>query len=88
MNQRLKLSTTMTLRQFDNGYWYATQLKDFAEVIGIPSARNLRKDELEKAIRLFLETGKVKSVEAYTGKHAGRRRDRTLQSWIQPRHRV
>ena len=61
MNQRLKLSKMMTLSQFDNGYWYATQLKDFADVIGIPSARNLRKDELEKAIRLFLTTGKVES---------------------------
>ena len=61
MNQRLKLSIKMTLSQFDNGYWYATQLKDFAEVMGIPSAHSLRKDELEKAIRLFLETGKVKS---------------------------
>jgi len=29
-----------------------------------------------------------KSVEAYTGKHAGRRRDRTLQSLIQPRYGV
>ena len=27
-----------------------------------------------------------KSVEAYTGKHVGRRRDRTLRSLIQPRH--
>src|SRR5438093_1270003 len=28
------------------------------------------------------------SVEAYTGKHADRRRDRDLQSLIQPRHGV
>ena len=51
----------MTLAQFDNGYWYATELKEFAETIGIPSASKLRKDELEKAIKLFLETGKIKS---------------------------
>jgi hypothetical protein len=31
LNQRVKLSPSMTLSQFDNGYWYATQLKDFAE---------------------------------------------------------
>ena len=61
MNPRAKLSMSMTLSQFDNGYWYATQIKDFAEAIGIPSARNLRKDELERAIRLFLTTGKVKN---------------------------
>ena len=55
----MKLSPSMTLRQFDNGYWYATQLKDFGQAIGIPSANKLRKDELEKAIRSFLVTGKA-----------------------------
>jgi hypothetical protein len=61
VNQRTKLSTSMTLGQFENGYWYATQLKDFAEGIGIPSASKLRKDELESAIRSFLVTGKAKN---------------------------
>ena len=51
----------MTLTQFDNGYWYATQLKDFAKKIGIPSASKLRKDELEKAIKVFLRTGRIES---------------------------
>jgi len=51
----------MTLRQFENGYWYATQLKDFGETIGIPSAGKLRKDELERAIRSFLATGKARN---------------------------
>jgi len=51
----------MTLTQFDKGYWYAAELKEFAKIIGIPSANKLRKDELEKAIELFLETGKIKS---------------------------
>lgn len=51
----------MTVSQFDNGYWYAIELKAFAETIGIPSASALRKDELEKAIKLFLETGRIKS---------------------------
>jgi hypothetical protein len=49
----------MTLRDFENGYWYLDQLKDFAERIGIPSAQRLRKDELEKAIVVFLRTGKT-----------------------------
>jgi hypothetical protein len=53
------LSPTMTLREFENGYWYAEQLKTFAERIGIPAARKLRKDELEKAIVVFLQTGKA-----------------------------
>jgi hypothetical protein len=47
----------MTLREFEHGYWYLDQLKDFAERIGIPAARKLRKDELEKAIVAFLRTG-------------------------------
>jgi len=51
----------MSAAQFDNGYWYATELKDFAVTIGIPSANKLRKDELEKAIKLFLQTGKTES---------------------------
>ena len=51
----------MSLTEFDNGYWYATELKAFADTIGIPSANKLRKDELEKAIKLFLRTGKIDS---------------------------
>jgi hypothetical protein len=51
----------MTLTQFDNGYWYATELKEFAETIGIPFANKLRKDELEAAIQHLLKTGKIKS---------------------------
>jgi hypothetical protein len=51
----------MTLTQFDNGYWYTNELKEFAGTIGIPSASRLRKDELEKAIKLFLQTGKIES---------------------------
>ena len=51
------LAPTMTLREFENGYWYLDQLKDFAERIGIPAAKKLRKDELETAIVAFLRTG-------------------------------
>jgi hypothetical protein len=50
------LSPTMTLREFENGYWYLDQLQDFAERIGIPAAKKLRKDELEKGIVAFLRT--------------------------------
>src|SRR2546427_7566668 len=51
------LSPMMTLRDFENGYWYLDQLKNFAERIGIPAAKKLRKDELAKAIVAFLRTG-------------------------------
>jgi hypothetical protein len=53
------LSAEMTVREFENGYWYADQLKDFAERLGIPAAAKLRKDELEKAILAFLRTGRA-----------------------------
>lgn len=55
-----KLSATMTLREFENGYWYLDELKDFASLIGIPVATKLRKDEIERAIVAFLRTGAVK----------------------------
>ena len=61
MKPKTKLSLTMTLTQFNNGYWYATELKEFAETIGIPYASKLRKDELEMAIKHFLQTRKVES---------------------------
>jgi len=51
----------MTQAQFDNGYWYAVELKEFAKTIGIPSAGRSRKDELEEAIKAFLTAGKIES---------------------------
>src|SRR5688572_20224150 len=50
----------MTVTQFDNGYWYSPELKAFAMSIGVPSASKMRKDQLEKEIKQFLQTGKVK----------------------------
>jgi hypothetical protein len=47
------LSPSMTLRDFENGYWYLDQLKHFAERIDVPAAKKLRKDELEEAIVAF-----------------------------------
>ena len=49
----------MTLSQFDNGYWYATEVKAFARDIGIVGTSKLRKDELEILIRRFLKTGRI-----------------------------
>ena len=61
MNSKTRLSKTMSLTQFDNGYWYAAELKKFAKTVGILSANKLRKDELETAIKLFLQTGKIEN---------------------------
>jgi len=53
----------MTSAQFDNGYWYAVELKGFAKSIGIPFTNRLRKDELEDRIKRFLKTGQVNVTE-------------------------
>lgn len=63
----------MTETEFANGYWYVTELKDFAARLGLASSSKLRKDELEKAIRHFIRSGKVeafvKRTLAKTGKN-------------------
>lgn len=47
----MKLSASMTVEQFDRGYWYATELAAFARSLGLPGGR---KDQVEKAVRAFL----------------------------------
>lgn len=49
----------MTLEQFDNGYWYATELQAFALGVGLGRGR---KDQLERAVRRFLATGEKQAV--------------------------
>lgn len=63
----------MTERQFDNGYWYATELKAFARELGIAAASRLRKDQLENAIKKFLRTGKVDAKPKLRGTKKGPR---------------
>ncbi len=53
------LSPKMSARDFENGYWYAVQLKEFGDRLGIPGAGKLRKDQLEKAILAVLSKGKA-----------------------------
>lgn len=60
MAEKSKLSKSMTVEQFDNGYWYAIEIKAFAHEIGIPLSSKLRKVELEELIKHFLRTGKVR----------------------------
>jgi hypothetical protein len=54
----------MSLADFENGYSYAAELKDFAQSIGIAEATRLRKDQLEKNILAFLRTGIVSGASA------------------------
>lgn len=59
MNKKPKLTKDITEQQFDNGYWYADEIKSFAKDIGIPNSAKLRKDELEELIKVYLRTKKV-----------------------------
>jgi hypothetical protein len=70
----------MSLRAFDNGYWYAAELRAFAISVGVPSAGKLRKDQLEAAIKnlLFNKRAKV-AVIAVTPKRGPRDVDRGLR---------
>ena len=66
-----KLSKSMTVAQFDNGYWYALEIKAFADDIGIPAASKLRKDELEELIKHFLRTGSIRKPTRKTLSRSG-----------------
>lgn len=59
MTKTPKLFPSMSEEQFDTGYWYATEIKAFAEEIGIPTVGKLRKDELEAAIKAYIRTGTI-----------------------------
>jgi len=61
VTRKTRLTETMTEAEFERGYWYATQLKEFATKIGIPAANKLRKDELETALKHFFRTGEPKN---------------------------
>jgi len=78
--RKVKLSAAMTLRAFDQGYWYAEELRAFAVKMRIPSASKLRKDQLEAAIKnlLFAERAKVAAISV-TPKQGPRDVDRGLR---------
>ncbi|HVX47351.1 MAG TPA: SAP domain-containing protein [Mycobacteriales bacterium] len=62
MSDQVALSPQMSVADFDNGYFYAADLKRFAREIGIVIG-NFRKFELEELIRDYLRTGRVPPVE-------------------------
>ena len=66
-----RLAKSMTVEQFDNGYWYALEIKAFADEIGIPAASKLRKDELEELIKHFLRTSGIRNPTRKTLARSG-----------------
>ena len=61
MKKKATLAKDITEQEFDNGYWYSDEIKSFAKEIGIPNSSRLRKNELEKLIKIYLRTGKIQS---------------------------
>ena len=59
----MKLTKNISEQQFDNGYWYADEIKSFAKELGIANSSKLRKEELETLIKNYLRTGEVGAVE-------------------------
>jgi hypothetical protein len=66
MTKKIRLSKNMTMAEFNNGYWYIDEIKDFAKKLGIANSSRLRKDQLEKIIREFIHTGKISPAPSKT----------------------
>jgi len=69
------LHRRMSVEEFNNGYFYAADLKAFAREVGI-AVGNSRKIELEELIRQFLRTGKVPDRKPVMPRKADGARDR------------
>jgi len=69
-----RLHRDMTREAFDNGYFYAADLKIFAREIGI-TVGNFRKIELEELVCEFLQTGRVPTQKPVMPRKAGAQRD-------------
>ena len=62
----------MTIKEFENKYWYMSELKAFAKSLEIPFDSKIRKDQLEKMIIQFLETGTVNQKNRFRSKSRDR----------------
>ncbi len=63
MAKQTKLTKSITEKDFDNGYWYANEIKAFSKQIGIANSSKLRKDELEQLIKHFIRTGQIEKSD-------------------------
>jgi hypothetical protein len=69
----------MSLRAFENGYWYAVDLIAFGKTLGLPAAHRMRKNELEAAIKAYLQTGRIpKTIKSKPLKKGRKDLDRGL----------
>lgn len=65
----------MTIKEFENKYWYMSELKALAKSLEIPFDLKIRKDQLEKMIIHFLETGTVNKRIVIGDRSKSRNRD-------------
>ena len=77
----VKLRASMSVEEFDDGYFYAADLKAFARQLGIAVGRR-RKLELEALIRGFLRTGMVPLAKPVPHRRSGEERDRLAAETI------
>ena len=70
-----KLRPSMSVEEFEGGYFFAAELKAFARQLGIPVGRR-HKLELEALISEFLRTGTVPPFNPEPDRRSGKSRDR------------
>lgn len=59
MSQKNSLHQVKSVTEFENGYWYAAELKAFAKHIGVSNTSKLRKDQLEEIIKSYIQSGQI-----------------------------
>jgi hypothetical protein len=64
-----KLHKNITLKDFENNYWYTTELKIFLKEIGLKNVSKLRKDEIEKIIFEYIRCKKLPIIENYSSEN-------------------
>ena len=65
-------SDMMTIKEFENTYWYMSELKALAKSLKIPVDSKIRKDQLEALIIQFLKTGTANKKNSYRSKSRNR----------------
>ena len=65
-------SDMMTIKEFENTYWYMSELKALAKSLKIPVDSKIRKDQLEALIIQFLKTGTVNQKNRFRIKSRNR----------------
>lgn len=80
-DQTTMLRADMSVAEFDNGYFYAAELKQFARELGV-TVGNRRKFELEDLIRERLSTGRVPTRKPVLPRTAGQARDRLAPDMV------